>query len=458
MWKRIILAFIITLTLGDRITDLTNKKYVLTETDSVYLYENTTYLYHIANLTKILTPYENIVRSMYNINDEQQIIINKIEALKTQLIPTHYRARRSLNFLGSILKFVTGTPDHDDLIEIKAGLNQLITNNNQQRKINSQFEKILETLDPESISETIIINEVYQELKVITNTINFAKNGNFYSGTLSLNNAKEIIANEEFDLPIIHILEHSVIDVCLFQNSVITIYKYPIIRNKCKLFNVNPLAYKHGKLIMDRNIAQCNNKYKRVTKCKNNVGINICKTINEDNCTTPLLENRKAKCNIIQENNLPLLVLDHGNIITDGEHEWNGQKIHGPKLIQFNSTTDIDGKTFHNHQQEIKNVIHAHRDEHLEVLRILTSNSDYKFTNIQKMYKFIIPIEEHPIQFIMYCSLGLATLALLVYCTVKICQCYKTQQDAKQRELAVKIYQAEMIRLRASFKSEDTFC
>lgn len=145
--------------------------------------------------------------------------------MKSQLIPTSHRARRSLSFLGSILKFITGTPDHDDLIETKTGLNQLIKNNNQQRKINSQFEKMLETLDPKTVSENIVINEVYQELVAITNTINFAKNGNFYSGTLNLNDIEEIITNEQF---VINILEYADIHICQYQTAIINIYKYPL--------------------------------------------------------------------------------------------------------------------------------------------------------------------------------------------------------------------------------------
>ncbi len=151
-------------------TELSNRKFVLTETDIVYLFEDTQFLYHVANLTTILTPYENIMRNRYNANpnEEEAILVSKIEALKSQLIPTNYRARRSLNFLGSITKFVTGTPDHDDLIEIKTGLNYLIENNNKQRKINSQFEKLLEKLDPKSVVEEFVIREVYKELGTIT--------------------------------------------------------------------------------------------------------------------------------------------------------------------------------------------------------------------------------------------------------------------------------------------------
>lgn len=221
---------------AEKITNLSGRRYILTETDDVYTYNSSAYLYHIANLSTILAPYENIMRTRYsNIqSQEESILINKIETLKTQLIPSEHRIKRALNFLGSILKFITGTPDHDDLIEIKSGLNQLIENNNLQRQINSQFEKILETLDPKSITETLIIREVYKELESITNTINFAKTGLFYSGTLNLKDIKEIIKTESYDIPIINILEYSNIHVCIFNSAIVTIYKYPIITNKSK--------------------------------------------------------------------------------------------------------------------------------------------------------------------------------------------------------------------------------
>lgn len=56
------------------------------------------------------------------------------------------------------------------------------------------------------------LNEVHQELVTITNTTNFAKKGNYYSGTFNINAIRDIIRNEEFDTPVI--------------NTAITINKY----------------------------------------------------------------------------------------------------------------------------------------------------------------------------------------------------------------------------------------
>lgn len=103
------------------------------------------------------------------VNQEERMVINKIEALKSKLILSH-RITGSLNN-GSILKYVTSIPDHNNLIEIKAGINQFIEKSNLQRKINSQFEWIFETLNPKSITENMVLNEFHKELVIITNTI-----------------------------------------------------------------------------------------------------------------------------------------------------------------------------------------------------------------------------------------------------------------------------------------------
>lgn len=72
------------------------------------------------------------------------------------------------------------------------------------------------------------MNKVYQEFVVITNTINSAKNCNYYSGILNLNDIRDIITNEEFDTPVINILEYSDVHVLSFNSAIITFFKFPI--------------------------------------------------------------------------------------------------------------------------------------------------------------------------------------------------------------------------------------
>ncbi|XP_017475030.1 PREDICTED: uncharacterized protein LOC108365501 [Rhagoletis zephyria] len=320
---------------------------------------------------------------------------------------------------GSALKIITGTPDHDDLIEIKTGLKMLIENGNKQKKINSQFERILETLDPKTITDDLVMTEVYNELSSVANTINFAKNGNFYSGTLNLKDIQQIVSNEALDSPLI-ILEYSDIHVCYFN---------------------------HAMILLDSKIAKCNNVFAPIEKCKNYVGNYICKIKNSDNCTINTLENKPAKCKVIHENNAPLEILEKGNIITDYNHTWNNIKIDGPKLIQFNYSATIDGKQYSNLQQEYKDAIYKQHDDQLEVLRIIGSKADYNFSNIEEMSTFLIPIEEHPVQYTFYCILGLCTLALLIYGRDKLCKCYIAKKAEARRKRIDEMYQIELFRL-----------
>ncbi len=377
------------------------------------------------------------MKSSYNLENqpETQILVNKIESLKSQLIPNIYRPKRSLNFLGSMLKFITGTPDHDDLVEIKTSLNMLIENNNKQRTINSQFERILETLDPKAITEKIIISEVYNELQSITNTINFAKTSNFYSGTLNLKDVYDLIKHEKLDLPLINILEYADIHICYLQEAIITIYKYPILETKCSLFYVYPLAHKHGKINLDLKIAKCNN-YQRVSKCKNYMSTFICKSEPSDNCTIKILEDKSAQCDTIHENNAPLHILENGYILTDYQHTWNNIHISGPKLIHFNESTNIDNITYYNHQGQLREIIHNQHSEKFEVLRILSSNSIYKFSNIQKLSTFLIPIEENPVQLTFFIIMRFLTLVVITYGIVNLCRYHENRKALnRQRQI-----------------------
>ncbi len=48
----IIFISLFSIVLCDSIIDLTDRKYVLVETDPVYIYQDTAFLYHISNRTK----------------------------------------------------------------------------------------------------------------------------------------------------------------------------------------------------------------------------------------------------------------------------------------------------------------------------------------------------------------------------------------------------------------------
>uniref|UniRef100_A0A0K8VVU1 Uncharacterized protein n=1 Tax=Bactrocera latifrons TaxID=174628 RepID=A0A0K8VVU1_BACLA len=96
------------------ITNVEDKKYILTQTDPSYIYNGKDYIFHIVNLTTILDYYETTSINGHHNNEQiaDTMLIQRIEALKDQLLTR--RHKRALNFLGSIFSFITGVPDHNE--------------------------------------------------------------------------------------------------------------------------------------------------------------------------------------------------------------------------------------------------------------------------------------------------------------------------------------------------------
>lgn len=415
--------------------DLTGKKYILIQTTDTFPFNKTKFLYHIFDLDLLFTPYRDVLNSDYQRTVEVEIMIKKIKTLYEQ-IRNRSRNRRSLNFLGTALSWLTGIPDHDDLIEIKQDLNELIVNNNQQKIINERFNKFL--MHPKMLSEgTIIFSETLNKLKIILETINFAKNKQFFSQSVDLGDLEELIRNEENEeIPLLDILEYADIHVCQMELKIIIIYKYPIIMKQCKHFKIIPLAFRHGKIQMDSEIMKCGEKFIRTKNCKNNFRYNICQMENDDKCTSNMMNQLQPLCNVLQENNEKIQFPEDGYIILDGTFEVNNKTIDGINLIEFENNVTINKKLYVNHKEELKQIIKSKRNEDFEMGEILESNKQNKFTNIQSMKKFIIPFETHPVKTIFYIIMFIFATVFITLLLLKMCKRYnefKKEQNRKRQ-------------------------
>jgi len=79
----------------------------------------------------------------YQISDDLKII----QILISQIIPS--RSKRGINEIGTIWKWIAGTPDHDDFITVQNKIDDLIQNNNDQFVINSKIFKEIKSLSEE---------------------------------------------------------------------------------------------------------------------------------------------------------------------------------------------------------------------------------------------------------------------------------------------------------------------
>lgn len=421
--------------------DLANKKYVLIQTDDAFTFNDTQFLYHVFDLDTLMKPYQTIMNDTSYRTTEREILFRRIEALYGQLKQRKIvRNKRAINFLGTALSWVTGVPDHDDMIEIKSTLNELIENNNQQRIINERFNSLLLETTESKRGASLVLHETVYKLQTILETINLAKNQQFFSQSIDLNDLNEIIKNEKnVEVPLLDIMEYATIHVCQLENKIIIIYKYPIITTRCKHFEIIPLAFMHGKLQLDNEIMKCGEQFVRTKNCKNNFRYNICQNELDDNCTTNILNDSPSTCDILQENNEKLQYPEDGYLLLDGTFEINNETVRGVNLIEFKHNITVDGKLYVNHKAELKQIIKAKHYNDIEINEILESESNNKFTNIQSMQKFIIPFERHPIRTTCYVILFILAFISLMFLVLKICKRYnefKRQKGIrKQNEL-----------------------
>lgn len=139
-----------------------NPGIVAFKTNPVFLKEGFHTLIHRFNLYSfkiILKQYESIITKLEE-NPNIKEIVNILKQKQSQayfilenLTTKRIRTKRSLNFLGSTIKMITGNLDNEDLLKIENQLeilknsnNALVTENNEQVRINELFESRINNL------------------------------------------------------------------------------------------------------------------------------------------------------------------------------------------------------------------------------------------------------------------------------------------------------------------------
>ena len=71
--------------------------------------------------------------------------------------------------------------------------------------MNSRFEKLLDSINGQEIMNHILLIEIHDQLLLLVRTINAAKNNEYLTESLDLDDVKEIGCHEINSLPIINI-------------------------------------------------------------------------------------------------------------------------------------------------------------------------------------------------------------------------------------------------------------
>jgi len=167
--------------------DYTNHDFFLyKDTKDILIYDSYGDLFRITNLSlyKDIIKLESAhINKNNNLQWEISYDLDIIKMLLSQILPS--RAKRGFNEIGTLWKWIAGTPDHDDLITVQNKINDLIQNNNNQFVINSKLFKEIKTLS-ENL-QTVILNQEFpfrkHHLRLLTydlmnlmDTITLAKN------------------------------------------------------------------------------------------------------------------------------------------------------------------------------------------------------------------------------------------------------------------------------------------
>jgi len=101
------------------ITDYSRAKYIPIVDGQILVWENFAYVRHSANLSEYARVVEETVGLLSHFpQSHMRNLLNVDSAHLRDLLDAlgaHHRVARSLDFLGSILKVVAGTPDSSDL-------------------------------------------------------------------------------------------------------------------------------------------------------------------------------------------------------------------------------------------------------------------------------------------------------------------------------------------------------
>lgn len=101
-----------------KLTDYSNSDYIPLQDGDVTVWQDFDYLQHTTNLTTYMEIAKETKGLMthFPLSHMKMLLDSDIARIKVLLatLDTHHRQARSLNFLGTALKVIAGTPDFDD--------------------------------------------------------------------------------------------------------------------------------------------------------------------------------------------------------------------------------------------------------------------------------------------------------------------------------------------------------
>lgn len=327
-------------------------------------------------------------------NDDKSYHLLNYELTQTKnlldtVILAKTRKTRSINLIGTAWKYVAGSPDHDDLVALTDGINDLTDNNNRQVIINRQLEnrmnlltdvttKIQNSIRKDSTLKDELairlqnqIRLVKEEIVNIKFAIQWARLGVMNTFLLNEFELKEIDSLLKINnmptsaLTVEEMLKLSDVSVLHNGTTILYVIKIPILKPTNFLnYQIRPVKKNNNIINLPaKEIFKFKDEMYGINAfCKSSNSLKICKdkfisNLSKDLCLPELLNGKQSRCEFANAEHIPAIEeIDDGLILLNdfnGTVNWRDieRRLSGTYLITFlNETLKINGREFSNNE------------------------------------------------------------------------------------------------------------
>lgn len=337
----------------------------------IHHFNLSSYQYHIKNLRNLFDEIKTNQFSTLIVEEFEQIdnILNTLISTK--------RAKR-WDSLGTVWKFIAGSPDADDLRLINSSLNDLIQNNNAQVKINRELnlqmkEFVFKTtqaislfnlraIESHSINIFLNLKYLHQKLEQIVDSISFAKIGILNRKILSPGEIQVLVEklnNENVTThSVTEVLSYAETSVATNNKEVALFIKLPKLDTRVfRKIRIYPIHHNHRQIHITRQtyLTYDSEIYSVASLNPTIFSMNEL-TLEKSTCISELLNGKPARCNFtINPTQEQIIAVDNKNLIINYDKNFTlstdcgitDRNLSGPFLISFESCkVSIDNYTY----------------------------------------------------------------------------------------------------------------
>lgn len=266
--------------------------------------------------------------------------ILKVDTLHIRTLLTtlgaHRRHARSINFLGSALKVITGTPDADDLLQTRLTEQELIRANNRQIMINSRTQKQInsltstvnqilkvkkkEEIDSANLYETLLARNriLTLELQNLMIAITLAKVSIVNAAIIDSEDLEAILSKSSAAVSVTQLFSAARVKVVADEEALSFVISFPRSKVICKKIVIIPVTYAGRILHLTEDVvAECPNGVTAVSSCVRTPTTTFCRESSEATCAQGLHAGTEAHCGTEDNDLLPISTIDEGILVVN---------------------------------------------------------------------------------------------------------------------------------------------